>query len=601
MTEISTAPNPRRHTMPFGAEVQADGVRFRLWAPSHPQVMVALAAAIHPMRMIGEGWHELVVGEAHAGSHYQFILPSGLRVPDPASRYQPFDVHGPSEVIDPAAYRWRNAGWQGRPWEEAVLYELHVGAFTPEGTFRAAIGKLEHLADLGVTAIELMPIGDFPGRRNWGYDGVCLFAPDASYGRPEDLKALIDAAHARGIIVMLDVVYNHLGPEGAYLREVAPEVFTDRHKTPWGAAVNTDGENAHAVREFFIQNALYWIEEFGLDGLRLDAAQAIRDDSPRHFLAELAERVRAEHSRVHLMLENEENEARWLTRVSGKPRWYTAQWNDDMHHVLHVAATGEGEGYYHDYLGDTAKLGRALAEGFAFQGEFMPYRGRPRGEPSTDLPPEAFVAFIQNHDQIGNRAFGDRLSTLAPPEAVRALASVYLLLPQIPMLFMGEEWATQAPFPFFCDFAGELAAAVRNGRREEFARFPAFSDPAARARIPDPGADATYTSAKLDWTELGRDPHAFWFAWYRHLLALRRAEIVPRLARIGAGTSTILGPGAVLVRWPVANKRETLCLAANLSGVPVEGFVSSGRIIWREGEIGSVFGPWSVQWSWETS
>ncbi|WP_135470324.1 malto-oligosyltrehalose trehalohydrolase [Crenalkalicoccus roseus] len=598
----------RAHHMPFGAELREDGrVRFRLWAPSHERIGLELDGAAEPLPMArdAEGWHELVTGRARAGTRYRFVLPDGLRVPDPASRHQPEDVHGPSEVVDPRAHPWRDAGWRGRPWHEVVLYELHIGAFTPEGSFRAAIGRLDHLAALGVTAIEIMPVAEFPGRRNWGYDGVLPYAPDASYGRPEDLKALVEAAHARGIAVLLDVVYNHFGPEGNYLHAIAPQFFTDRHKTPWGAAINVDGPDSRPVREFLIHNALYWIEEFHLDGLRLDAVHAILDDSGRHLLEELAERVRAAvlDRPVHLLLENEENQARLLARgEGGAPRLYTAQWNDDVHHVLHVAASGEAKGYYADYRGDTEKLGRALAEGFAFQGEPMPYRGHPRGERSAHLPPTAFVAFIQNHDQVGNRAFGDRLTEFAPAEAVRAVAATYLLLPQVPMLFMGEEWAAAQPFPFFCDFGPDLADAVREGRRNEFARFPEFQDPAMRERIPDPLSEATFASARLRWEDAARAPHAEWLAWYRRILALRHAEIVPRLPSIArGGRHEVLGEGAVLVRWSLGGG-EALVLAANLAAAPTHGFPpEAGRVLWREGACGADgrFGPWAVRWSVE--
>jgi malto-oligosyltrehalose trehalohydrolase len=370
--------------------------------------------------------------------------------------------------------------WKTGGTEESVIYELHIGTFTSDGTFRAAIDKLDDLVELGVTAIELMPIADFPGARNWGYDGVYLFAPDATYGRPEDLKVLADAAHANGLMIFLDVVYNHFGPDGNYLDAYACQFFTDRHKTPWGAAINYDGPDSRPVRNFMIHNALYWLEEFHFDGLRLDAVHAIIDDSEMHLLEELADRVRdtfCGERHIHLILENEENEAHRLKRgPGGEPRIYTAQWNDDVHHVLHTAATGEDAGYYAEYRGDTDKLARSLAEGFAFQGEMMAYRGEPRGEPSAHLPPTAFVAFIQNHDQVGNRAFGDRLTASTPAEAVRAIAAIYLLAPQIPMLFMGEEWAAAQPFPFFCDFEAELGEAVRKGRREEFAKFPEFHD-----------------------------------------------------------------------------------------------------------------------------
>ncbi|MGC2204250.1 MAG: malto-oligosyltrehalose trehalohydrolase, partial [Stellaceae bacterium] len=597
-------PTTHRHCMPFGCELQADGsLRFRLWAPPHREVRVEFDDGTLVMDAAGEGWHELVTDCARAGSRYRFVLPDGLRVPDPASRYQPDDVHGPSEVIDPAAYRWQDVDWIGRPWQEAVVYELHIGAFTPEGTFRAALDKLGHLVALGVTAIEIMPIGDFPGRRNWGYDGVLPYAPDSSYGRPEDLKALIEAAHARGLMVLLDVVYNHFGPEGAYISSIAPQTFTDRHKTPWGAAINFDGQDSSPEREFVIHNALYWVEEFHLDGLRLDAVHAILDDSPKHLLEELAERVRAAAPgrHIHLILENEENQVeRLVRRINGEPRWYTAQWNDDVHHVLHVAASGETKGYYADYKGDTDKLGRALAEGFAFQGELMPYRGRPRGAPSTDLPPEAFVSFIQNHDQVGNRAFGDRLTDLAPAEAVRAVAAVYLLLPQIPMLFMGEEWGAAQPFPFFCDFGSELADAVRKGRREEFARFPEFRDPAMRERIPDPMSDETFASAKLDWDNLERPTHAEWLDWYRRVLAVRHAEVVPRLGELRAGGQyEVLGDGAVSIKWPLRGD-DTLVLAANLTARPAAGFpAESGRLLWQEGEAGEdgSLSAWGVRWS----
>ena len=568
------------------------------------------------MRRAGEGWHELITDHARPGTRYNFVLPDESRVPDPASRHQPRDVHGPSEVIDPATHAWADGDWRGRPWDEAVVYELHIGAFTPEGTFRAAIGKLDHLVALGVTAIEIMPIGDFPGTRNWGYDGVLPFAPDSVYGRPEDLKALVEAAHVRRLMVLLDVVYNHFGPEGAYLHAIAPETFTDIHRTPWGKAIAMDGPASGQVREYFIHNALYWLEEFHLDGLRLDAVHAIHDQSQTHFLDEVADRVRAAiaNRHIHLILENEENAAYHLVRCqtdrSGeqRPHRYTAQWNDDLHHVLHVAATGDANGYYADYLGDTRKLGRALAEGFAFQGEVMPYRGRARGEPSTALPPDAFVAFIQNHDQVGNRPFGDRLTTIASPQAVRAVAAVYLLLPQVPMLFMGEEWGARQPFPFFCDFGPELADAVRRGRRKEFARFPGFHDPATRERIPDPTAEETFAAAKLAWDDVLRAPHTGWLDWYARVLATRNTEILPCLGRIRAGGQyDVIADSAVVVRWSgrlpdgKLTQNWQLSLAANLSGVPVPGFPpASGRVLWREGapsDTDGRFGPWSVRWS----
>jgi maltooligosyltrehalose trehalohydrolase len=493
---------------------------------------------------------------------------------------------------------WQDADWHGRTWEECVLYELHIGAFTPEGTFRAAIERFDYLAELGITAIELMPIGDFPGLRNWGYDGVLLFAPDSSYGRPEDLKALVDAAHSKGLMVFLDVVYNHFGPDGNYLPAYAP-IFKEVH-TPWGAAINYDAENSNTVRDLIVGNALYWIQEYHFDGLRLDAVHAIADVSPQHLLSAIAVNVRkaAEGRHIHLLIENEENQASWLQRNDyGQTPLYTAQWNDDVHHVLHVAATGETAGYYSEYAGDTKKLGRALAEGFAFQGEMMDYRGSPRGEPSADLPPSAFVAFIQNHDQIGNRAFGERLSAIAPHEALRAIAAITLLSPQIPMLFMGEEWAASKPFPFFCDFEGELSDAVREGRRAEFAKFPEFQHPEQRELIPDPTAKETFDSAKLDWNEIGQAEHAQWHAFYKQLLDLRHREIIPRLKGSKSICYEILGDAALLVAWTLGDG-ATLTLCANLKSHPLHNFeIPAGRRIWTEGALSpNGLGPWNVIW-----
>ena len=588
----------RVHSMPFGAELRSDGrVRFRLWGPAHNAIGIVLdeRSAIS-MEARPDGWHELVTDQARAGTLYHFQLPDGLRVPDPASRYQPHDVHAQSEVVDPVAHRWTDQFWSGRPWHEAVIYELHVGAFTAKGTFTAAIEKLDHLVDLGITAIEIMPVADFAGSRNWGYDGVLPFAPAFAYGRPEDFKQLVQEAHARGLMVLLDVVYNHFGPEGNYLSTFAPAFFTDRHETPWGMAIDYDGPDSQPVRDFILHNALYWIEEFHLDGLRLDAVHAIIDDSAQHLLDELHQLIRSacEHRHVHLILENEENEAERLSDGF-------AQWNDDLHHVLHTAATGERAAYYADYAGNTERLGRAIAEGFAFQGDMMRYRGHPRGEPSDHLPPIAFVGFIQNHDQIGNRAFGERLHMLAPEAAVRAVAAVCYLCPQVPMLFMGEEWASARPFNFFCDFSGDLGAAVASGRLAEFARFPQFADPAVRARIPDPQAVETFEGSKLDWTELAHPPHREALAWYRRLLRVRRAIVIPVLPKIPDGGSfTKIGDLAVEARWQ-APDGSSLCVAANLKALPQAGFSQrAGEAFWEEGDVDADrFGPWSVRWTVE--
>jgi malto-oligosyltrehalose trehalohydrolase len=590
-----------------GAQLLPDGTAvFRLWAPAHERVQLAIAEhpALYQMRRLQEGWHEIAVRGLRGGARYEFVLPDGRRVPDPASHFQPDGVNSASELVDPSAYTWRARGWRGKRWHTAVLYELHVGTFTPAGTFDAVIEKLGHLVSLGVTALQIMPVAAFPGRRNWGYDGVFPYACASAYGRPDDLKRLVDEAHARDLMVLLDVVYNHFGPEGNFLSLYAPQFFTERHQTPWGAGINFDGAHRGPVRQFFIDSAVRWIEEFRFDGLRLDAVHAIVDDSDPHFLEELAGCVRecAPERFVHLVLENEENQASRLKRYAvGQPITFTAQWNDDVHHVLHTAATNESCGYYEDYHGDTQKLGRAIAEGFAFQGEVMRFRGTARGEASWFLPPDAFVAFIQNHDQIGNRARGERLSELAAEPARRAVAALYLLLPQIPMLFMGEEWDARQPFPFFCDFEGELAEAVRKGRRAEFSHLPEFSDPASQQNIPDPLAEKTFSSALLRWTDREEPAHARWLEWYRRILVVRRAEIVPRLPDLSVGESShcVRGPLAITVQW-VTRRRSVLQLEANLCDAPSPAFPPvAGRTMWLEGgrnETGGLL-PWTVRWA----
>jgi malto-oligosyltrehalose trehalohydrolase len=589
--------------MPFGAELVApDTTRFRLWAPKAGEIKLWLAGSGSersvPMTAGADGWYEAIVEGAGAGARYGFVLDNGLRVPDPASRFQPDDVHGLSEVVDPAAYDWTDADWRGRPWHEAVVYELHVGAFTPSGTYAGVAEKLDHLVALGVTAIELMPVSEFPGRRNWGYDGVLPFAPDAAYGRPEALKRLVDQAHARGLMVFLDVVYNHFGPDGNYLGLYAP-LFTERHVTPWGAAVNFDGPGSRWVRAYVVENALYWLEEYHMDGLRLDAVHAIEDDSPTDILTELAARVRERFGprQVHLVLENDDNEARYLG-LGG----YDAQWNDDIHHALHCAVTGEQSGYYGDYAGDPiTALGRALTSGFAYQGEPSPHRGgRARGEPSGHLPPTAFVGFLQNHDQVGNRAFGERIAALAESDALRAAVAILLLAPSPPLLFMGEEWRSSQPFLYFCDFAGALAEAVREGRRREFSGFDAFRDEAARARIPDPNAADTFHRSVLDWSEIDRAEHRDWYDFYRRLLALRRREIVPRLSgmRGGSGGFERLGGGCLMCRWTLGDG-SVLSLLANLGAAPcpTPAEAPDGRVLHRwPDSVTDVLPAWSVTW-----
>jgi malto-oligosyltrehalose trehalohydrolase len=571
----------RHHELPFGAEIVPGGVRFRLWAPKAATVELELDGANRSAMMPEhEGWFGLTTSAAGAGDRYRYVV-DGQPVPDPAARYQPEDVHGRSEVIDPTGYDWRDHDWRGRAWEEISLYELHIGAFSASGDFDGVRCHLDHLTRLGVTAIELMPVADFPGRRNWGYDGVLLFAPDASYGRPDDLKRLIDTCHARGICVLLDVVYNHFGPEGNYLHLYAPDFFTERSRTPWGAAINFA---CPQVRRFYVENALYWLEEYHFDGLRFDAVHAIADDGPRHILTEIAETVRQRCNgkrRIHLVLENDNNEARRLGAGL-----FNAQWNDDVHHALRVLTTGETNAYYGDYADAPAeRLGRALAEGFAYQGEASRHRGARRGEPSAQLPATSFVAFVQNHDQVGNNAFGIRLTGLASPDAVRVAAAICLLSPQIPLLFMGEEWGADQPFTYFCDFEPDLAEKVRAGRRREFAAFPDFRDEAARARIPDPCAEATFARAVLDWQLVERSPHKEWLGWYEQMLALRAREIAPRLAGMpgNAGRWRVRGDRALRVEWWLGDGAR-LTLLANFSRDEVAlSEPAAGRLLYASG------------------
>jgi malto-oligosyltrehalose trehalohydrolase len=602
--------------MPFGAQIEGDETRFRLWAPGALSVELELGhAAGHTLIRLSpdaDGWYETRLRGAGAGMRYRYRIDGGLRVPDPASRCNPTGVHHDSEVIDPAAFDWQDAAWRGRPWEQAVIYELHVGALTPPGNFDGVRSRLDYLAELGVTALELMPLAEFPGRRGWGYDGVLPFAPKAAYGRPEALKTLVQEAHARGLMVLLDVVYNHFGPDGNYLGAYAPDFFNPRHQTPWGAAINFDAPGSAVVRDFFIHNALYWLEEYHFDGLRLDAVHAIRDDSTPHFIEALAAAVHAGPGRerhVHLILENDQNQARYLGRdAHGKPMRATAQWNDDFHHAAHVLATGETDGYYADYArAPLAQLGRCLAEGFAYQGDASVFRGgEARGEPSGQLPPLAFVDALQTHDQVGNRAFGERLCQLAPLPVVEALTEIFLLAPQPPMLFMGEEFAAATPFLYFCDFTAELARAVTDGRRREFERFERFADPQLRESIPDPNADATFARSVLDWPSQSRAPHARMLALYRRLLGIRQARLVPLLAGIGgnAGRYEISANGALAVDWQLGDGGR-LALVANLTAAPLTAPARPGEVLHlsegltAKAHAAGELPAWSVAWTLE--
>ena len=538
--------------MPFGATVLAPGkTTFRLWAPGATGVQVEVeglpAAAMEAAKE--KGWFERTL-PCGAGAQYRFRIANGLLVPDPAARAQVADVHGASLVVDPRAYTWKHPAWQGRPWTETVLYELHAGAC---GGFAGVQALLPDLARLGVTAVELMPVNDFPGARNWGYDGVLPFAPDRSYGSPDDLKALVDAAHGHGLMMFLDVVYNHFGPDGNYLAAYAPPFFRDDIATPWGAAIDFRSPD---VRRFFTENALYWLQEYRFDGLRFDAVHAISESD---WLDEMAAEVRrtVEPGRhVHLVLEHDGNVADHL-RCD-----FDAQWNDDAHHVLHVLLTGQSDGYYADYATEpAARLARALEQGFVYQGEASIYRsGERRGTPSADLAPTSFVFFLQNHDQVGNRPLGDRLTTLADPQALEAAVALQLLAPQIPLIFRGEEDGSETPFLFFTDHHGDLADAVREGRRREFAGFAGFAPGQGIEQIPDPNERATFEQSRPRPHPTRGHARS---ALYRRLLDLRARLLVPRLDGARAVAATAVGPAAVIARWRLGDGSRFV-LAANL-------------------------------------
>jgi len=597
---VGVASKRSKHAMPFGAEVLDDGaVGFRVWAPEVATLGLELGdnTDLIPMRRDSEGWFQLVTRHAEAGSRYRYALPSGLRVPDPASRFQPEDVNACSEVVDAKKYEWKATDWRGCEWEQTILYELHIGTFTGEGTFRAAIAKLDHLVHLGVTAIEIMPVTDFPGKRNWGYDGVLLFAPDSSYGRPEDLKALVDAAHERRMMVLLDVVYNHFGPEGNYIAQYFPDIVTDAYTTPWGQALNFDATHSEKTRQFILHNAAYWIEEFRMDGLRLDAVHAIIDSSSIHILDEIARTVRhsAPDRPIHIILESDDRVWHHLSRdESRRPLSSTAQWNHDLQKLAALAlATDRPEEVDR---ADVEQIGVALIEGFTSGPQ---HRNAPKTLPEVTTGPGAFISFLQTHDVVGNRLCGERLTHLASPEAVRAIASVYLLAPQIPMLFMGEEWGASTPFPYFCDFQGELGDAVRVGRLSQFASSEQKHDASFLATVPDPLAMGTFLSAKLNWKECATGAHEEWLTWYTRILKVRKEAIIPLLRHLHAvrGEYSVLGSRQITVRWKFG--RCELRLDANLAKCDGTSFSPPlGVGLWLEGtESGErELGPWSTRW-----
>ncbi len=550
----------------FGAQLQRDGVtRFRLWAPDCAAVFVELGdGTVCPLHAMDEGWFEASL-RAPAGTRYRYRLNrrDGDAVPDIGSRAQLGGVHGWSVVVDPSGYAWNHGDWKGRPWHNAIVEEIHVGLFDGYDGVRK---RLPQLLESGITAIELMPVAEFPGTRNWGYDGVLPFAPDAVYGTPDALKRLIDEAHGLGLMVLLDVVYNHFGPDGNYLSKYASGFFRKETLTPWGPAIDVTHP---AVSEFFIANALYWINEFRFDGLRIDAAHTIIDQA---WLLDFAARIRSKTDgrHVHLVLEHDDNAASLLEHG------FDAQWDDDFHHVMHVLLTDEDSGYYQEYAQRPIEtLARIWREGFAWQGEPSPYRdGAVRGEPSAHLPTTAFVAFLQNHDQIGNRAFGERLAALTSPERLRAAMAFLLLSPFIPMIFMGEEFGARTPFLYFTDYTDGLATAVREGRRKEFAKFAAFADPAKRARIPDPNDAATFTTSRL----VTKDGDAGMTTLVRQLITLRKREITPWLDKTSHRHVDTLSEKALCTLWKRDDGRA-LHVCANFGNDDVRAPEVRGKLL----------------------
>jgi maltooligosyltrehalose trehalohydrolase len=516
--------------MQFGALPQRDGVRFQVWAPEARTLDLLTRTGDAPA--IERVLHRDATGiwsgsfaDVTAGDRYAYRLDGRDPRPDPASRYQPDGVHGWSEVIDPSSFDWTDDAWAGIERERAVIYELHVGAFSGNGTFRDAASRLEYLCDLGVTVIELMPLADFPGRRDWGYDGAALFAPSRAYGRPEDLRALIDRAHALGVAVIIDVVYNHLGPEGAYLPGFAPAFLGSKHHTPWGPAVNLDDEGSAIVREFLIANALHWVREYHADGLRLDATHALIDTSPRHFVAELTAAVRAATDRPLLVYAEDASNDAVMVRPAASGGWdLDGIWADDFHHVVRRAVAGDAHGYYRDYAGTIGELVETVSQGWLYTGQYSQHLQRPRGTDPADVALERCVICIQNHDQIGNRALGDRLHHTVDAAVWRAAVTLLLTAPMTPLLFMGQEWAASAPFLFFTDFEPSLGPLVAEGRRREFRHLPEFATDEGARSIPDPQDEATFNASRLDWAERREPPHAESLALHRALLRLRASR-----------------------------------------------------------------------------
>lgn len=550
----------------LGAIVAGDAVRFRCWAPERTQVEVLLEGgpAVHPMQREDNGYWSTEVRGVRAGMTYRYRLDGRAAYPDPCSRFQPSGPHGPSLIVDPAAYRWQDEGWGGVKMRGQAMYELHVGTFTTEGTLDAASAQLAALKDLGITVVEVMPVAEFPGRWNWGYDGVGLYAPAHVYGDPEALKRFVGAAHRLGLGVILDVVYNHLGPDGNYLPAYTRHYFTDRYPNEWGQAINFDGPDSSGVRDFFVQNACYWVEEFHLDGLRLDAVHALHDAGPRHVLAELSQAARqAAGTRSIIVIA--ECEAQWVHSIQpiDQGGWgLDGVWSEDFHHAALVAATGRREGYYTDYRGTPQELLSCMKRSFLFQGQRHQWQGEPRGTVVGQEPAAGFVFFLQNHDQVANQLHGDRLHEKTSSGLLRVLTAVLLLSPQTPLLFMGQEFAASSPFLFFADFPpGELAQAIHRGRRAFLAQFPSVASVEAQAAVPDPCNPALFTRSQLDLTE--RDRHRQSYALHRDLLWMRREDPVIAQQDRHRLDGAVIGPDAFVVRY-VGPEGDDRLLLVNL-------------------------------------
>jgi maltooligosyltrehalose trehalohydrolase len=551
-----------------GARPSQDGVLFRVWAPDVRSLALVLyggkAAGRHPLARMDGGVYETWVRGAAAGDRYAYRIDDEQELPDPASRFQPDGVHGPSQIVDPSAFTWTDAAFRIRQRQDLIVYELHVGTFTPEGTFAGVESRLPYLRDLGITALELMPVADFAGTRNWGYDGVALFAPSRTYGTPDDLRRLVDAAHGHGLAVILDVVYNHLGPEGAYLPRFARRYLTDKHQTPWGGAVNVDDEGSQFVRRFIIENAVHWVREYHLDGLRLDATHSLVDDTRPHIVHELAAAVRAAAGREIIIHAEDHRNLATLVQPVAQGGWgLDGVWADDFHHVVRRMVAGDAHSYFADFEGSIDELARIIRQGWLYTGQHSKYMNEKRGTEPSDVPMLASVVCLQNHDQVGNRATGDRLHHDVPADRWRAASVVLLTTPMTPLLFMGQEWAASSPFQYFTDLEPGLGRLVTEGRRREFAGFPAFSDPAQRERIPDPQAAATFENSRLNWAEQSAPAHARSLALYRALIALRRDHEALAGDRATHGAAVASGEGVVLRR---AGRDDTFWIVACLAG-----------------------------------